>query len=208
MVRDILRFNREAPRLLDEPGGELPLGELARAWPLRPGLRRPLRRADGRGDLVHRPGVDDAFPGAVLRPLPAQPRHAHRRTTGRCGARSRAGRRATSRRLVAPFRDRIRPCDAGRAGAAHRRRRGREARGQERNATTPCSSPATATRRSRCSPTRARPSARCSRAIPYQANEAVLHTDARLLPRRRLAWAAWNYHVRRGRRARLRSPTT
>ncbi|HQR48315.1 MAG TPA: FAD-dependent oxidoreductase, partial [Steroidobacteraceae bacterium] len=33
-------------------------------------------------------------------------------------------------------------------------------------------------------------------AIPYQANEAVLHTDARLLPRRRLAWAAWNYHVR------------
>ena len=27
MVRDILRFNREAPRLLDEPGGELPLGE-------------------------------------------------------------------------------------------------------------------------------------------------------------------------------------
>ena len=33
-------------------------------------------------------------------------------------------------------------------------------------------------------------------AIPYQRNEAVLHTDARLLPRRRRAWAAWNYHVR------------
>jgi predicted NAD/FAD-binding protein len=32
-------------------------------------------------------------------------------------------------------------------------------------------------------------------AIPYQANEAVLHTDHTLLPRRRLAWAAWNYHV-------------
>jgi predicted NAD/FAD-binding protein len=32
-------------------------------------------------------------------------------------------------------------------------------------------------------------------AIPYQRNEAVLHTDARLLPRRRLAHAAWNYHV-------------
>jgi hypothetical protein len=29
-------------------------------------------------------------------------------------------------------------------------------------------------------------------AMPYQANEAVLHTDARLLPRRRKAWAAWN----------------
>lgn len=31
-------------------------------------------------------------------------------------------------------------------------------------------------------------------AIAYQENEAVLHTDTRLLPRRRLAWAAWNYH--------------
>ena len=30
-------------------------------------------------------------------------------------------------------------------------------------------------------------------AIGYQDNEAVLHTDATLLPRRRAAWAAWNY---------------
>jgi len=32
-------------------------------------------------------------------------------------------------------------------------------------------------------------------AIPYQQNEVVLHTDTRLLPQRRRAWAAWNYHV-------------
>jgi predicted NAD/FAD-binding protein len=30
-------------------------------------------------------------------------------------------------------------------------------------------------------------------AIGYQANEAVLHTDERLLPTRPAAWAAWNY---------------
>jgi predicted NAD/FAD-binding protein len=30
-------------------------------------------------------------------------------------------------------------------------------------------------------------------AIRYQPNHAVLHTDTALLPRRRLAWAAWNY---------------
>lgn len=30
-------------------------------------------------------------------------------------------------------------------------------------------------------------------AIRYQHNEAVLHTDIRMLPRRRAAWAAWNY---------------
>ncbi len=32
-------------------------------------------------------------------------------------------------------------------------------------------------------------------AIPYQSNEAILHTDVRLLPRRRRAWASWNYHL-------------
>jgi predicted NAD/FAD-binding protein len=32
-------------------------------------------------------------------------------------------------------------------------------------------------------------------AIPYQPNEAVLHTDRSLLPRRRRAWSSWNYHL-------------
>ena len=31
-------------------------------------------------------------------------------------------------------------------------------------------------------------------AFPYQENTAVLHTDPAVLPRRRRAWAAWNYH--------------
>lgn len=32
-------------------------------------------------------------------------------------------------------------------------------------------------------------------AIGYQPNEAVLHIDDTLMPRRKRAWAAWNYHV-------------
>ena len=35
-------------------------------------------------------------------------------------------------------------------------------------------------------------------AFPYQRNEGLLHTDASVLPRRRLARAAWNYRVRGG----------
>ncbi|MBM4005460.1 MAG: FAD-dependent oxidoreductase [Planctomycetes bacterium] len=33
------------------------------------------------------------------------------------------------------------------------------------------------------------------RAFPYQPNQAVLHTDIRMLPRRRRAWASWNYQI-------------
>lgn len=32
-------------------------------------------------------------------------------------------------------------------------------------------------------------------AITYQENEVLLHTDVRLMPHKRLAWAAWNYHI-------------
>jgi len=34
-------------------------------------------------------------------------------------------------------------------------------------------------------------------AMRYQANDAALHTDVSLLPRRRRAWASWNYQVPR-----------
>lgn len=32
-------------------------------------------------------------------------------------------------------------------------------------------------------------------ALPFQKNEVVLHTDTSVLPRARRAWASWNYHV-------------
>jgi len=33
-------------------------------------------------------------------------------------------------------------------------------------------------------------------ALPFEANEVVLHTDTSVLPRSRRAWASWNYRVR------------
>lgn len=36
-------------------------------------------------------------------------------------------------------------------------------------------------------------------ALPYQANDVVLHTDTRLLPRNRRTWSSWNYRLGRDR---------
>ena len=31
--------------------------------------------------------------------------------------------------------------------------------------------------------------------IPYQKNKVLLHTDSSVLPKRKLAWASWNYQL-------------
>ena len=45
-------------------------------------------------------------------------------------------------------------------------------------------------------------------AMKYQSNEAVLHSDASLLPRARRAWASWNYHLPKQPKIVSSSPTT
>lgn len=39
--------------------------------------------------------------------------------------------------------------------------------------------------------------------IPYQENLTVLHTDASLLPPKKIAWASWNYHIPKAEKGRV-----
>jgi predicted NAD/FAD-binding protein len=195
MVRDILRFNREAPLLLEEPGGELPLGELL------------ARSRYGRAFVDHYvvpmgAAIWSTDPASMLR-FPARFfvrfLHNHGMLTVNDRPTWRTVRGGSARyveKLTAPFRDRIHlatPVEQVRRipGAVLVKPRGHEAQRFDAvflachsdQALALLADPGNAERE-------------VLGAIPYQANEAVLHTDARLMPRRRLAWAAWNYHVR------------
>jgi predicted NAD/FAD-binding protein len=196
MVGDILRFNREAPRLLDEPGGELPLGELL--------ARRSYGRAFVEHYLVPMGAAIWSTDPASMMHFPARLfvrfLHNHGMLTVNDRPVWRTIQGGSARyveKLVAPFRDRIRlgtPVEQVRRipGGVMVKPRGHEALRFDAaflachsdQALALLADPSTTERE-------------VLGAIPYQANETLLHTDTRLMPRRRLAWAAWNYHARR-----------
>jgi predicted NAD/FAD-binding protein len=194
MVHDILRFNREAPALLAEPGGELPLAELL------------ARGRYGRGFVDHYilpmgaaiwstdPASMMAFPARFF--VRFLQNHGMLTVNDRPVWRTVAGGSARYvEKLTAPFRDRIRldtPVERIRRvpGGVIVEARGLEVERYDAlflachsdQALALLADPSPAERE-------------VLGAIPYQRNEAVLHTDTRLMPRRRLAWAAWNYHA-------------
>jgi uncharacterized protein len=195
MVRDILRFNREAPRLLDTPGAELPLGELLE------------RGRYGRAFVDHYvvpmgAAIWSTDPVSMMQ-FPARffvrflHNHGMLSVDDRPVWRTiRGGSARYVERLVAPFRDRIHlatPVEQVRRipGGVLVKPRGHE---PQRYDTVFLACHSDQSLALLADPSAAEREVLSS--IPYQLNEAVLHTDARLMPRRRLAWAAWNYHVR------------
>jgi predicted NAD/FAD-binding protein len=194
MIRDILRFNREAPALLAEPGGELPLGALL--------AHARYGRAFIENYIVPMGAAIWSTDADSMLKFPARffvrflHNHGMLSVNDRPQWRTiRGGSARYVEKLTAPFRDRIR---LGTPVESVRRLPGRvivKARGLEAarydavffachsdQALALLADPDGAERE-------------VLGAISYQRNEAVLHTDTRLLPKRRLAWAAWNYHV-------------
>jgi predicted NAD/FAD-binding protein len=199
MIRDILRFNQEAPALLQQPGGELPLREVlgqggygrafvehyvipmgAAIWSTDPSamLEFPARFFVR---FLHNHGM-----------LTIDDRPVWKTVTG--------GSARYVEKLTAGFRDRIllgAPVEQVRRipGGVVIKARGHEPVRYDAVFLACHSDQALALL---ADPSEAEHQVLSS--IPYQRNEAVLHTDPSLLPRRRLAWAAWNYHVRAGHR--------
>ncbi len=200
MIRDLLRFNREARALLELAPGEGPsLREFLDDGRLLRLVRAAADRAPGLRGVVGRARADVVVPGRLPRPLLPQPRHARlpRPAAVAHGDRRlaplRGGDHAPVRRPHPPERARARghPRTTDGVEVARRRLRDRALRrGGDRRALRPGAGHAHRPQR--------RASARCSGAIAYQPNEAVLHTDES---------AAARAAARRGRAGTSTSPT-
>jgi len=193
MVRDILRFNRHAPRLLLHGDGELPLGEVLRRQGYSKSFVDHYIIPMGAAIWSTSPGSMFSFPARFFvrflmnhGMLTVNDRPQWRTVTG--------GSARYVARLTAPFRDRIRlrtPVEWVRRqpGSVIVKAQGHDA---ERFDAVFMACHSDQALRLLSDPTQAE--REVLGAIPYQRNEAVLHTDSRLMPRRRLAWACWNYH--------------
>lgn len=200
MLRDVLRFNREARSLLEAGDDKLELGEyLCGAGYSREFVEQyvvPMGAA-----------IWSASPGDFLRfPAVAFVRffanHGLLEASGRIPWRVIAGGSDSYLApLTAPFRDRIRTgCPvrtitrdpdgvevvAGRVGDVGAERFDRVVLAVHSDQARALLSDATDAERAILG------------SVDYQRNEVLLHTDPNVMPRNRRAWASWNYRVPRG----------
>lgn len=197
LLADILRFNREAPALLEREEGERPLGEYLRAHGYGEAFKRhyilPMGGAIWSCSLAQM----EAFPARFFvrffinhgllalrnRPqwyvVPGGSRGYVRALRQRCAARFLTGTPVTS------VRRREAGVTVGASGEQH----------DFDQVILACHSDqalallADPDRRERD----------CLSRLPYQSNDVVLHTDTGLLPRRRRVWSSWNALLGAGR---------
>lgn len=199
MVRDILRFHREAPWILEQDDDGLTLGGLLE--------HGRYGRAFAENYLLPMGGAIWSTESASMRDVPARWFVRFFANHGMLSVDDRpqwmvvrGGSRAYAQALVAPFRERIRTSTP----VVSVRRFGDRVEVE-----TAEGSPESfdqiviATHSDQALKLLADPSPaerEVLAAIPFQENLTVLHTDARVMPRRKLAWASWNYHLNSGSR--------
>ena len=195
LIRDILRFNREAPALLAAET-EIGLGDYLAAHAYTREFMDDYLIPMGAAIWSTDPQQMLAFPARFF----VRFLHNHGMLSVNHRPQWRAIRGGSARyveKLVAPFRERVRlhtPVEAVRrtsAGALIK------VRGAEAERYDQVFFACHADQALRLLTDASALEREVLGAMPYQENEAVLHTDAALLPRTRLAWAAWNYHVLR-----------
>ena len=194
MLADIVRFNRRAPELLRTPGTELRLGEYLRLGGYSRRFVEHYVVPMGAAIWSSRPADVLEFPARFFVEFFAN--HGFLSVDDRPLWRViRGGSREYLRKLTAPYASRIRtsqPVESLRrepAGVALRLRGG----AVERFDAVFLACHSDQALRLLADPTREE--LEVLGAIAYQPNEVLLHTDTRLMPRRPLAWAAWNYHL-------------
>ncbi len=195
MLADVLRFNREAPALAEREGPSLTLGELVARGGYSDAFRDHYLVPMGAAIWSAREADMLRFPAlffvrffrnhGLLEPPDRQLRW--RTIVG--------GSREVVRRLAAPFADRIRlrtPVVAVRRVPGGAGVDVITARGPERFDAVVLATHADTSLKLLQEPTTAE--REVLHAFPFQRNAALLHTDTRVLPRARRAWAAWNHH--------------
>ena len=194
MVREILRFNREATELLHDPGaGEITLGDYLRDH----GYHREFIEHY----LIPMGAAIWSSSHDVMMRFPARffVRFFHNHGMLSVNERPqwrvvKGGSRSYAEKLTAPFRERIR---LGEPVLSVNRSGGtawvRTAQGEMPYDAVVMACHADTTLRLIADPTPAeREILSC---FPYQPNQAILHEDISFMPRAKKAWSAWNYHV-------------
>jgi predicted NAD/FAD-binding protein len=194
MVADIFRFYREAPSLLEDEGVELTLGEYLRQndYSRRFVEQHILPMGSALWSCGHQE-MDD-FPARFFVEFFQNHRMLHLRGRPQWQV-IEGGSREYVRKLIVPFANRIRlrtPVTSIRREekGVLLRAKGEDPRRFDRVILACHSDQAL---RILDDPTVAE--REVLGAMPYSKNDTRLHTDNRVMPRKRAAWSSWNYHV-------------
>jgi predicted NAD/FAD-binding protein len=194
MIRDILRFNREAPALLNEQAAEITLGDYLREQRYSHEFVRHYILPMGAAVWSASPASMQQFPARYF----VQFFHNHGMLSVGNRPQWRTIRGGSARyveKLTATFREHVRlnapvECVRRLPGHVSIKPHWGEAERFDR-VFFACHSDQALQLLADATPAERD----ILGAIPYQPNDVVLHTDTSILPKRKLAWAAWNYHL-------------